>query len=105
MVYGGLIWYVFPDVEEGISWEGHLSGLITGFGMSLFFKTPEYKKPIRYEWELPDFDPQSDPFMKHFDAEGNFVNTPKPEDEIPNYFTTSIQVIYDFIGINKKDSN
>ena len=103
MVYGGLIWYVFPDVEEGISWEGHLSGLITGFGMSLFFRTPEYKKPIRYEWERPDFDPQSDPFMKHFDANGNFVNTPKPEEEIPNYFTTSIQVIYDFIGINKKN--
>lgn len=103
MVYGGLIWYVFPDVEEGISWEGHLSGLITGFGMSLFFRTPEYKKPIRYEWERPDFDPQSDPFMKHFDANGNFINTPKPEEEIPNYFTTSIQVIYDFIGINKKN--
>lgn len=103
MVYGGLIWYVFPDVEEGISWEGHLSGLITGFGMTLFFRTPEYKKPIRYEWERPDFDPQSDPFMKHFDANGNFVNTPKPEEEIPNYFTTSIQVIYDFIGINKKN--
>ena len=103
MVYGGLIWYVFPDVEEGISWEGHLSGLITGFGMSLFFRTPEYKKPIRYEWERPDFDPQSDPFMKHFDANGNFVNTPKPEEVIPNYFTTSIQVIYDFIGINKKN--
>ena len=105
MVYGGLIWYVFPDVEEGISWEGHLSGLMTGFGMSLFFKTPEYKKPIRYEWERPDFDPQADPFMKHFDEHGNFVNTPKPEEEIPNYFTTSIQVIYDFIGINKKDTN
>lgn len=105
MVYGGLIWYVFPDVEEGISWEGHLSGLITGFGMSLFFKTPEYKKPIRYEWERPDFDPQLDPFMKHFDAEGNFVNTPKPEEEIPNYFTTSIQVIYDFIGINTKEKS
>jgi len=103
MVYGGLIWYVFPDVEEGISWEGHLSGLITGFGMSLFFKTPEYKQPIRYEWERPDFDPQLDPFMKHFDENGNFVNTPKPEEEIPNYFTTSIQVIYDFIGINKKN--
>jgi membrane associated rhomboid family serine protease len=103
MVYGGLIWYVFPDVKEGISWEGHLSGLITGFGMSLFFKTPEYKQPIRYEWERPDFDPQLDPFMKHFDENGNFVNTPKPEEEIPNYFTTSIQVIYDFIGINKKN--
>lgn len=105
IVYGGLIWYVFPDVEEGISWEGHLSGLITGFGMSLFFNTPEYKKPIRYDWERPDFDPQLDPFIKHFDENGNFVNTPKPEEEIPNYFTTSIQVIYDFIGINKKNPN
>jgi membrane associated rhomboid family serine protease len=103
MVYGGLIWYVFPDVKEGISWEGHLSGLITGFGMSLFFKTPEYIQPIRYDWEQPDFDPQLDPFMKHFDENGNFVNTPKPEEEIPNYFTTSIQVIYDFMGINKKN--
>lgn len=105
MVYGGLIWYVFPDVQKGISWEGHLSGFITGFGMSLLFKTPEYKQPIRYEWERPDFDPQLDPFMKHFDENGNFVNTPKSEEELPNYFTTSIQVIYDFIGIDKKNPN
>ena len=37
MLYGGMIWYVFPDIEEGISWEGHLAGLITGAGMGVFY--------------------------------------------------------------------
>jgi membrane associated rhomboid family serine protease len=99
MVYGGLVWYVFPNVgEDRISWEGHLAGLISGILLSLIHKTPEYQKTIKYDWEKPDFDPQQDPFMKHFDAQGNFVPTPKPEEEIQKYFTTSINVIYDFIG-------
>jgi len=80
VLYGGMIWYVFPDVEEGISWEGHLAGLISGFAFSLAYKTPEYHKPIVYAWEQPDFDPKKDPFMKRFDEHGNFVNPPKPED-------------------------
>jgi membrane associated rhomboid family serine protease len=80
MLYGGMIWYVFPDVEEGISWEGHLAGLITGFLFSVFFVTPEYQKELVYEWEQPGYDPQQDPFMKRFDANGNFVNPPRPED-------------------------
>jgi hypothetical protein len=80
ILYGGMIWYVFPDVEEGISWEGHLAGLITGLFFSLIYKTPEYTKPIVYAWQRPDFDPKQDPFMKRFDENGNFVNPPKPED-------------------------
>jgi membrane associated rhomboid family serine protease len=81
MIYGGLIWYVFPEVDKQISWEGHLAGLITGFFFAVRFKTPDYKKEIRYEWEKPDFDPEGDMFMKHFDENGNFVNTPEPEPE------------------------
>lgn len=80
-LYGSLVWYIFPGVEEGISWEGHLAGLITGFVFAGIFKTPEYQKMIRYEWEKPDFDPTGDKFLERFDENGNFVNPPKPEPE------------------------
>lgn len=80
-LYGSLVWYIFPGVEEGISWEGHLAGLITGFVFAGIFKTPEYQKMIRYEWERPDFDPTGDKFLERFDENGNFVNPPKPEPE------------------------
>ena len=79
MLYGGMIWYVFPDIEEGISWEGHLAGLITGFGMSIFYKTPDYKKFLKYDWEQQDYNPEGDKFMERFDENGFFVNPPKPE--------------------------
>ena len=72
-VYGSLVWYVFPDVKEGISWEGHLAGFFVGFLFSWIFDSPEYQKPIKYDWEHPDFDPSQDSFMKHFDEDGNFV--------------------------------
>lgn len=79
MFYGSLVWYVFPDVKEGISWEGHLAGFISGFIFAIRFKTPEYKKMIRYDWERPGYDAQSDKFMQRFDEDGNFVNLPPPE--------------------------
>jgi hypothetical protein len=80
MLYGGMIWYIFPEVDKSISWEGHLSGLISGFVFAVRFKTPDYVKDIQYDWEKPDFNPQEDAFMKRFDENGNFVNPPKPEE-------------------------
>lgn len=123
MVYGSLVWYIFPNVKEGISWEGHLAGLITGFAFAVSFKTPEYKKLIRYEWEKPDYDPKEDKFMQRFDENGNFVNLTVPdvnEIELPNQIiqelppnthisTSEYDVVYDAIEnkyiIVKKDSN
>ncbi|QLC67402.1 rhomboid family intramembrane serine protease [Flavobacterium sp. LPB0248] len=94
LLYGGMIWYVFPDVDQSISWEGHLAGLITGFVLSLFYKAPEYAKPIVYDWQRPDFDPNSDPFMKHFDENGNFVVFSNEEEEDLGYFLSSHPVNY-----------
>ncbi len=81
VLYGGTAWYIFPHVDETISWEGHLAGLITGFVFAIRFKTPEYKKMIRYDWERPDYDPSQDKFMQRFDENGNFVNLPPTEPE------------------------
>ncbi|MBC7525885.1 MAG: rhomboid family intramembrane serine protease [Flavobacterium sp.] len=96
LLYGGMIWYVFPDVDSTISWEGHLAGLITGVSFALFIKTPDYKKEIRYDWEKTDFNPQDDPFMKRFDENGNFVNTPEDKEISDEIAPLPIQYIYEF---------
>lgn len=98
LIYGSMIWYIFPNVKEGISWEGHLSGLLTGFVFALIYKTPEYKKLNKYEWEQPDYDPTNDKFMQRFDENGNFVNPPvlDEEPEIKNYFDSNRLINYDY---------
>ena len=105
IVYGGMVWYIFPKVEDTISWEGHLAGLITGSVLSLIYKTPEYKKIIKYDWEHPDFNPHEDKFMQRFDENGNFVNLPvvEIEEENPTYFNSNSQVSYTII--NKKNES
>jgi len=106
VVYGGLVWYIFPKVDENISWEGHLAGLISGFVLSIIYKTPEYKKIIKYDWEHPDFNPQEDKFMQRFDENGNFVNIPKvePENEFPPYFSSESSVKYTIIENEKNEA-
>ncbi len=94
-LYGGLLWYVFP-IEEGISWEGHLSGLIVGVLFSFLFKT-KIVKPKLYSWEQDDYNPDDDPFLKQFDENGNFIETPKeekpplPEKTTPKTITETIE--------------
>jgi membrane associated rhomboid family serine protease len=109
VLYGGMIWYVFPapagSMEQEISWEGHLAGFITGYVLSFFMKTEEYQRPIRYDWERPDFDPTQDEFMKHFDENGNFApikKEPEPE-EFPSYFTSDYRVFYEIKESKKAD--
>ena len=104
LIYGSSVWYIFPDVEKDISWEGHLGGLITGFAFAIGFKTAEYQKPIKYDWERPDFNPAGDKFLERFDENGNFVNLPPPEPEIEQETIEGIhamQVTYHFIPKDK----
>ncbi|NDI97657.1 rhomboid family intramembrane serine protease [Flavobacterium sp. LaA7.5] len=112
MLYGGMIWYVFPDVDKGISWEGHLAGLITGLVFSRLYDAPDYQKPIVYDWQKPDFNPEEDPFMKRFDENGNFINLPKPEPELEeeNIQLTSatmprIRIVYNYTKATEEDND
>ncbi|WP_372474500.1 rhomboid family intramembrane serine protease [Capnocytophaga sp. ARDL2] len=77
LFYGSSIWYMFPNVKEGISWQGHLAGFLTGLSFSYLLPIHSTEKTYAYDWQRPDFDPMKDDFMKHFDAKGNFK--PKPE--------------------------
>lgn len=80
-IYGSMIWYIFP-VKDGISWEGHLSGFVTGLVFALVTKVraPEVRK---YAWEHDDYNEADDPFLQHFDEHGNFIET-KPEETEQN---------------------
>ena len=88
-LYGSMIWYTLP-IEEGISWEGHLSGLIIGFVFSLIFKK-EIAKPQKYKWEEETFKEEEDPFLRHFDKEGNFIENLEHDNE-----SDQIQIHYTF---------
>lgn len=98
ILYGGSVWYMFPHVKEGISWEGHLAGFSVGLVLAVLLKTPQFGKTIFYEWQQPDFNPEHDPFMRNFDEKGNFNPPPKPEDVIKDYFNSSMKVVYEFLG-------
>ena len=76
-LYGGMLWYIFP-VKEKLSWEGHLSGFITGFIFALIFNSHALK-PELYAWESEDYDPSQDPFLQQFDADGNFIESSKSD--------------------------
>ncbi|MGB7786795.1 MAG: rhomboid family intramembrane serine protease [Salinimicrobium sp.] len=81
-LYGGLLWYVAP-IDPHISWEGHLSGLISGLLFAVVYRKDIAKAP-KYEWERDSYKEEDDPFMKHFDKDGNFIEDPD-EDEDPEY--------------------
>jgi len=85
-IYGSMLWYIFP-IEESISWEGHLSGFLTGLLLARIVKT-EIPEPVKYKWERDDFNEENDEFLKHFDENGNFIeNTTSSEEE-------KIKVVY-----------
>ena len=109
VVYGGLVWYIFPTPEvlgkNSISWEGHLSGLLTGFVLTLILKTNEFKRIPKYDWEQPNYNPEDDKFMQRFDQEGNFNNLPC-EEELPilSYYSSDLAVRYEIISNEKNES-
>ena len=63
-VYGSMIWGIFP-METHVSWEGHLSGLVVGVALALYYRkqgpqSPKYMYEIEQEMgiEPPDLEGQ-----------------------------------------------
>ena len=68
-LYGSMIWYVLP-IKDGMSWEGHLSGFLTGFLFAIIYRK---KGVVREEYQFKETD-----FDLLFDENGNF-SPPKVE--------------------------
>lgn len=63
-LYGSMIWYVFP-IKEHISWEGHLSGFLTGVFFTFIYKKKGPQKND-FHFEQTEFD-------SLFDEDGNLI--------------------------------
>ena len=66
-LYGSMVWGIFP-LRQGVSWEGHLMGMMAGLVLALFYKDtgPQRKK---YSWDFEeeneddaDYDPDNPPY-------------------------------------------
>lgn len=71
-LYGSMVWYVLP-IKEGMSWEGHLSGLITGIVLALLYRKRGIVKE-KFEFTKTEFDSM-------FDEAGNYI-PPVLEEEV-----------------------
>lgn len=52
-MYGGLVVGVFPT-KDGISWESHLFGFLTGLVLAIFYRKKDPFK--KYDWEDEDLE-------------------------------------------------
>lgn len=53
-IYGSMIWHIFPwQLQDPVSWEGHLAGGIIGLILSIYYRKDEPQKPIK-NWDDED---------------------------------------------------
>ncbi len=78
-LYGGLVWFMFPIVDH-MSWEGHLSGFLSGLILAFIYskklqKLYDDKKSVKIY-------PEDELFLSHFDENGNFIEKPEENSQI-----------------------
>jgi len=69
-LYGSLIWFMFPIVDY-MSWEGHLSGFVSGLFLAKYY-SKNLKKYYKTK-KMIKIRPEDEAFLKHFDENGNFI--------------------------------
>lgn len=79
-LYGSFVWGIFPQFfpEKNISWEGHLSGMIAGVVLAVFYRNegPQRKK---YSWELEEQLPIAIEEEETEEAEKPYWDIPEPD--------------------------
>jgi membrane associated rhomboid family serine protease len=75
-LYGGFVWAFFPTLyrETNISWEGHLSGLITGIILAFYFRNDGLKPPV-YTFMEEDEDDNEEGNYNVFEEKDEKLNT------------------------------
>ncbi len=90
-LYGGMIWGIFPQFYPGknISWEGHLSGLIAGLVLAVFYRKEGPQRRL-YSWEM-ESDEEEEP-----EAEEELEEGEKPYWDVPVPDKKDLTVVYRF---------
>jgi membrane associated rhomboid family serine protease len=59
LLYGGMVWGVLP-IQQGVSWESHLFGAITGASLAWVLKDKGKPERKKYSWENEPENPEED---------------------------------------------
>jgi membrane associated rhomboid family serine protease len=74
LIYGGMFWGIFP-IKPEISWESHLWGGVSGFGLALLFRKSAPAEQLFEE------DPETDEDNDYADGEYNIPpDSVEPDD-------------------------
>jgi membrane associated rhomboid family serine protease len=80
-LYGSMVWHIFPwQVNDPISWEGHLSGMFVGGLLAVVYRKEGPQRPMK-DWHEEDETPEEialDEYAESFELEGE---EKKEEDE------------------------
>ena len=77
-----MIWGIFPELfpQKNISWESHLSGMIAGIVLAVFYKDEGIQRK-KYSWETEEMPDSDDDITTDPDNEPEtpYWNTPEPD--------------------------
>lgn len=96
-LYGSLVWGMLPQ-QKNISWEGHLSGFISGLILAVVYRDYQVEFHEDQVIKRPPT-PREIEFLQHFDESGNFVPYSEwqrraEEDSYDSTLPASISYIY-----------